>query len=67
MSKPNYRNYKGVTYWETLSGAAHYACKHSLGYKPIRKYDRGYAIQLRISGPYVCVGNDPENENGWRF
>ncbi len=55
--------YKGIYYfpcnWPKASGwrAAHdYAIKHGWPTNRIISYSRGWAIQTRISGPYVGPG-----------
>jgi hypothetical protein len=44
-------SYKGVWYWNTYNGAKKYADK--LGYTRIIKHGLGWAVQSRISGPYI--------------
>lgn len=45
--------YKGVYYFFTYAEAKRYAEDHELPTDRIRFFIRGWAIQLRISGPYA--------------
>lgn len=42
-----------VTYWPTYETARDYAIAHGYPTDRIIKYGLGWAVQLRISGPYV--------------
>jgi hypothetical protein len=44
---------KGTTYWPTYQSAHAYATANNLPTNRIIAYTLGWAIQLRISGPYV--------------
>lgn len=44
-----------VTYWPTYGAARDYATAHGHPTDRIIKYGLGWAIQLRISGPYVSA------------
>lgn len=44
-----------VTYWSTYEDARDYAIAHGYPTDRIIKYGLGWAVQLRISGPYVSA------------
>ncbi len=44
---------RGIYYFETYQEAREYALKNNHPTDRIIKYQIGWAIQLRISGPYV--------------
>ncbi len=45
--------YKGVYYFPTYATARDYAESHGHPIDRIIPYTRGWAIQIRVSGPYV--------------
>jgi len=45
--------YKGVYYFPTRQLATAYAMANDWPVDRLIEYDRGWAVQLRISGPYV--------------
>jgi len=45
--------YKGITYFSTYESARDYAKTRGFPCDRIIGYNRGYAIQLMVSGPYV--------------
>lgn len=45
--------YKGIYYFETWQAARDYAIVYRHPTDRIIEYERGWAIQLRVSGPYV--------------
>jgi hypothetical protein len=45
--------HREVTYWESYVLARDYAREHGHPTDRIIYYGRGWAIQLRVSGPYV--------------
>jgi hypothetical protein len=47
------RIYKGVFYFPTFQAARDYAQAHGYPADRLNSFERGWAIQLRISGPYV--------------
>lgn len=46
------KTYKTVTYWKTFTDALNYALANDLPTDRIIKYQKGYAIQRYVSGPY---------------
>jgi hypothetical protein len=54
------RLHKGIWYWSTFQEARAYA--HSHGHTRIIKYGRGWAVQVRISGPYAGTLSDYRKE-----
>ncbi len=46
-------NHKGVFYFATFQVARQYALDNGFPTNRIIAYTRGWAIQLRVSGPYV--------------
>ena len=47
------KEFRNVYYFESFNDAISYALKHDYPTDRIIHYDRGWAIQLRVSGPYV--------------
>jgi len=45
--------HKGIYYWRLYTDAYQYALDHGYPTNLIRSFGRGWAIQLRVSGPYV--------------
>lgn len=61
-----YKAHKGIYYFPSYQEAKKYAIEHNHPSNRIIEYERGWAIQKRISGPYV--GNEKEfNLKEWRF
>jgi hypothetical protein len=58
-------HWKGIYYFQTYQDAKNYALQDGYPTDRIIKYEIGYAIQLRISGPYV--GNAKQMERDYRF
>jgi hypothetical protein len=59
--KENQMNtYRGVYYFPTFEAARDYAIANNWPVARIISYQRGWAIQIRISGPYV----GPNEANG---
>lgn len=52
--------HKGVYYWPSFEAARDYAVERSLPTDRIISYQLGWAIQLRISGPYVGPAAGPD-------
>ncbi len=53
METKAYTQYKGIYYFTTASAAHVYAEKNGYPTDRIIQYTRSWAIQLRVSGPYV--------------
>lgn len=47
------KTYQGIYYFTTYAEAKEYATDNALPTDRIIAYGRGWAIQLRISGPYA--------------
>jgi hypothetical protein len=53
VAPANAHVYKKIFYFETMHDAKAYALTHGFPVNRIIPYQRGWAIQLRVSGPYV--------------
>jgi hypothetical protein len=49
----DYKTHEGIYYFQSFQTARNYAVKHQYPTDRIIPYELGWAIQLRISGPYV--------------
>ena len=47
------QTHRGIYYFPTYQAARSYALAHNHPISRIIEYRRGWAIQLRVSGPYV--------------
>ena len=48
---------RGTTYFPTFQDARNFASEHTLPTDRIIEYGKGWAIQLRVSGPYFNAKN----------
>ena len=55
MRKGKVRTVRGVTYFPTYTEAREYAKSNGFPWDRINSFGAGWAIQLRISGPYVNI------------
>jgi hypothetical protein len=59
------RNHKGIFYFPTYEAARVYADYRGYPSDRIIKYDLGWAIQLRVSGPYVGISETDGRITQW--
>jgi hypothetical protein len=56
MTASSYRVSRGIYYFPTYEDARSHAQRHGLPTDRLIRYGLGWAIQLRVSGPYAGDG-----------